>query len=382
MSLMVRIFSACSWFHLELDVGLPLGMRELRDITASRLGERESSSTVWRTTIQVKKSHTLFTITVIVTILFHARPHAVSPSPIVGGDDESIPAPGVQSPANGNTLAAPAAADVGHISSVLKLVMYGINASTLCFGNHDRHGIGWAAAGCLKHNTVEKKRLKELPPVFRPRCSGVAACELVVSNLPRVMSRFFHPTAISTLTSKEKNRARDGRRRWKTLRNDYKDECRTKDETNLYHPHNGLCNRAIKDDSPSGPEIGFYRQDSQPVKGSNADLKPDANSSQNNIEDIKTAGPKNSTGWPQLLQWLEFKLSVTTLDNGQYATGVLTADKDSMGNPSRQKVYMLPRDPEGVGVVAGQKRKLSSAGFRTHSIGALIGGYSSSKAFL
>ncbi|KAG7444813.1 uncharacterized protein BT62DRAFT_1007838 [Guyanagaster necrorhizus] len=125
---------------------------------------------------------------------------------------------------------------------------------------------------------------------------------------------------------------------WKALWNDYKAECRMKDKTNLYHPHNSLCNRVlalIKDDSCSGPNIGFYRQDPQPIKWSNTDLKPDAitlllslfSSSKNNIEDIKTESPKNNIGWPQLLQWLEFKLSFTTLDNGRYATRALTAGK-------------------------------------------------------
>ncbi|KAG7444798.1 uncharacterized protein BT62DRAFT_933850 [Guyanagaster necrorhizus] len=265
----------------------------------------------------------------------------------------------------------------------------------------------------------------------------------VILHLPRDWRQ---DSTISALIKKVK-----ADEQWKALWDDYKAECKTTDETNLYHPHNSLCNRAlalIKDGTRSGPDIGFYRQDPQPVKGSNVDLKPDAitlllslfNSSQNNIEDIKTGGPKNNIGWPQLLQWLEFKLSFTTLDNGRYATRVLTAGKflcslmyiilltrylsdkkDPMGKPSRQKPYMLPGDPEGVGVVAGQKRKsdkqdaaarsrmqeeaeserlreiwkgkddknkedprlqcaryamevLSSAGFRTHSIGALIGG--------
>ncbi|KAK0216734.1 hypothetical protein EDD85DRAFT_869395 [Armillaria nabsnona] len=209
----------------------------------------------------------------------------------------------------------------------------------------------------------------------------------------------------------------------------------------LYHPHSSLCNRAldlIKSDSPSEPDIV--------VKGTNANLSPDVitlllslfNSSQNNITDIEAGGPKNGIGWPQLLQWLDFKLSETTLDNGRYATRVLTADnKDPMGKVFNPKGSTPPGDPEGVGVVAGQKRKsdvpkhglrsgkasrtskkqdaaarsrmqeeveserlrappngkdpknkedpqlqcaryamevLSSAGFRTHNIGALIGG--------
>ncbi|KAK0218288.1 hypothetical protein EDD85DRAFT_867011 [Armillaria nabsnona] len=236
---------------------------------------------------------------------------------------------------------------------------------------------------------------------------------------------------------------------WKKFWADYAAQCGQKDESMLYHPHSSLCNRAldlIKSDSPLEPDIGFYRQDPKVVKGTNANLSPDVitlllslfNSSQNNIRDIEAGGPKNSVGWPQLLQWLDFKLSETTLDNGRYATRVLTADnKDPMGKVFNSKGSTPLGDPEGVGVVAGQKRKsdvpkhgsrsgkasrtskkqdaaarsrmqdeaeserlrappngkdpknkedpqlqcaryamevLSSAGFRTHSIGALIGG--------
>ncbi|KAK0476419.1 hypothetical protein IW261DRAFT_1367795 [Armillaria novae-zelandiae] len=250
--------------------------------------------------------------------------------------------------------------------------------------------------------------------------------------------------SITSLIEKVKNDEQ-----WKELWADYVTQCGQKDEKLLYRPHSSLCNRAlnlIKIDSPSEPDIGFYRQDPKYVKGTNANLSPDVitlllslfNSSKNKIADIEAGGPTNSIGWPQLLQWLDFKLSETTLDNGRRATRVLTADKrDPIGKVFNPKGSTPLGDPEGVGVVAGQKRKsdvakhssqsgktsrtskkqdaaarsrmqeeaesermppplngkdpknkeepqlqcaryamevLSSAGFRTHSIGALIGG--------
>ncbi|KAK0495122.1 hypothetical protein EDD18DRAFT_1170756 [Armillaria luteobubalina] len=236
---------------------------------------------------------------------------------------------------------------------------------------------------------------------------------------------------------------------WKKLWADYVVQCGQTDEKLLYRPHSRLCNRAldlIKIDSPSEPDIGFYRQGLKYVKGTNANLSPDVitlllslfNSSKNKIADIEAGGPQNSIGWPQLLQWVDFKLSKTTLDNGLNATRVLTADKkDPIGRVYNPKGSTPPGDPEGVGIMAGQKRRsdvskpgwqsgktsrtstkqdaaarsrmqeeaesehlrsplngkdpknkedpqlqcaryamevLSSAGFRTHSIGALIGG--------
>ncbi|KAK0204450.1 hypothetical protein DFS33DRAFT_656915 [Desarmillaria ectypa] len=152
----------------------------------------------------------------------------------------------------------------------------------------------------------------------------------VILHLPRDWRQ---DLTISALIQKVK-----ADKQWKELWKAYKIQCSNPDETKLYHPHNSLCNRAldlIKNECPSEPEIGFYRQHPKRVKGTNAELCPDTitlllslfNSSQNNIADIETGGPKNSIGWPQLLQWLDFKLSKTTLDNGQYATRVLTAGK-------------------------------------------------------
>ncbi|KAK0213999.1 hypothetical protein IW262DRAFT_289479 [Armillaria fumosa] len=263
----------------------------------------------------------------------------------------------------------------------------------------------------------------------------------VILHLPKDWRK---DPSITSLIEKVKNDEQ-----WKKLWADYVVQCGQTDEKLLYRPHSSLCNRAldlIKIDSPSEPDIGFYRQDPKYVKGTNANLSPDVitlllslfNSSKNKIADIEAGGPQNSIGWPQLLQWLDFKLSETTLDNGRHATRVLTADKkDPIEKVFNPKGYTPPGDPEGVGVVAGQKRRsdvpkhgsrsgkssrtskkqdaaarsrmqeeaeserlrsplndkdpknkeepqlqcaryamevLSSAGFRTHSIGALIGG--------
>ncbi|KAK0209753.1 hypothetical protein IW262DRAFT_1498223 [Armillaria fumosa] len=170
--------------------------------------------------------------------------------------------------------------------------------------------------------------------------------------------------SITSLIEKVKNDEQ-----WKKLWADYMVQCGQTDEKLLYRLHSSLCNRAldlIKIDFPSELDIGFYRQDPKYVKGTNANLSPDVitlllslfNSSKNKIADIEAGGPQNSIGWPQLLQWLDFKLSETTLDNGRNATRVLTADKmDSIGKVFNPKGSMPPGDPEGVGVVAGQKRR-------------------------
>ncbi|KAK0193444.1 hypothetical protein F5146DRAFT_1118981 [Armillaria mellea] len=163
----------------------------------------------------------------------------------------------------------------------------------------------------------------------------------------------------------------------------------------------------ITSDSPSEPGIGIYRQDPKGDKGTNANLSPDVitlvlslfNSFKTKITDIEAGGPKNSIGWPQLLQWIGFKLSKTTLDNGRYATRVLTTDKmDPMGKVFNSKGSLPPRDPEGeeaeseclrtppdgkdpenkedrrLKCARYAMRVLSNTGFKTHSIGALSSG--------
>ncbi|KAK0193420.1 hypothetical protein F5146DRAFT_1134093 [Armillaria mellea] len=162
--------------------------------------------------------------------------------------------------------------------------------------------------------------------------------------------------SITALIEKVKNDEQ-----WKKFWADYVAYCVQKDELMSYRPHSSLCNRAtdlITSDFPSEPDIGFYRQDPKGDKRTNASLSPDVitlllslfNSSENKITDIEAGGLKNSIGWPQLF--------ATTLDNGRYATRVLTTDEmDPVGKVFNSKGSMPPGDPEGVGVVAGQKRK-------------------------